>query len=237
MAEFLDLPNEMILEIFKYLEANDRKIVRQVCRTFRYLGWDFSDFCKDCIYIRNEPIKESEFNFPCMYVKIGDHSLDNSNFLQINGSNITTLSFLDSGVIDLVPLLPLVPNLTCLSLPIFSDIWHRSRNENILTPRNIRYLGIYVDDPEGLEIISRFRFRNLFDLYLSYYDIVKGSNYLEILFDILKNSKNTLWRVQLTLAKLNHWYCPDIICNIREQCVSRIGPQLKIFKVKFDEET
>jgi len=236
MAEFLDLPNEMILEIFKYLEAKDRRNVRQVCRAFRYLGWNFSYFRKDCIYIRNEPIQDHEFNFPCLNVQIGDHSLDNSNFFQINGGNITVLTYLDLGVIDLVPLLPLLPNLTCLSLTISSDIWHRSRNENIVTPRHLRFLGIFVNTPERLEIISRFSFRNLFRLYFCFYHIVKGTNYLEILFEILEHSKNTLWRVQLNLAQSNLLYCPDIICNIREQCVSRIGPQLKVFIVTFDEE-
>jgi len=230
------LPNEIILEIFRYLHDLDKKAVRLVCRKFRNIAWDPVLAKNNLIRLRDEPLLDEAFRYRKMRV-FTVVPLQRSNFYRLRGHDITYLYIEVRECPNLwIQILQYVPNLEYLKL------------ENVSTNFDVP-TDFHLEKLRGLEVIlglnacglllsiTRLPIQKLEKLWISdvnFEERINDTTAIELFLQLIENSKLSLKsfaaldiRVQDNITPLT-----DYLVN----CLQKIGPQLKELAVpKLDD--
>jgi|GEM_PF-5947643 len=238
MKSLDDLPDEIIIEIFKFLHHFDRKSIRAVSNRFHRIAWDPVLTSDDLICLRNVPIEENEFNFKNINLYIQTDYIKNyqkSNFLEVRGERVKYL-FIQYSTSDFNKfwnsVFKYVPNVEELIINFYGyDTKFILKDNETFSLQNLRKLSIYPgSDPTYISPISKLQIKNLesFLIICGQYEMDDMYNQIENyeqLFDepllkILGDSKDTLQSLAL-----DSFDC-GVISEFYLKSLKKVGPQL-----------
>jgi len=246
-TSILDIPPEILQEIFSYLHFLDRKSLRGVCQSFRQLAWDSRVTGTEVIKVRDELINDDDFNYPRIRISISS-PIPNSNFLDLRASNVTYFHSENSmfSILRAQNRLNCFPNLEHLSLSLRKIPKHfnviNSTNDISLPKLTSLTLDCHILSlPLELSLVCK-NLKSL-ELYIHWGTSERPHKYklqhaYSVIEPLLRNSQFTLKRLALRGAPKHffmrsHCRGVSIPSDFMIKMLELVGPQLHFLEIDY----